>query len=434
LLISCSFAETRGIMPIPFLASIYFDGWPSWLPAPTVLLKAGITLGSLTLLKRWTSGATNTADRDMHGRVVMLTGGTSGIGAAVAFELAQRGAQVILLTQSPATDAFLADYVEDLRARTNNQLIYAEQLDMASLHSVRKFATKWIDNAPPRRLDMIISCAATLTPAGMKRAAIEDVDSTLMINYLANFHLLGILSPAIRAQPIDRDVRIIMTTCSSYISSPSLEDPKTLVEAKAWSPAKAYSRSKLALMTFGKSFQKHLDAYKRPDDLPPNAKVIFVDPGLTRTPGTRRWLTRGTILGLFLYLVLYFFSWLFLKSSTQGAQSILFAAMEPALGRGEGGKLIKECMEVDFARKDVSDEKVARKLWEWSDKLVETVEKAQAMKRARQKLEDEAKEKEKLEQEKAREIDSLVSAIKKGKEREAKQEAEKGASARKRKA
>jgi NAD(P)-dependent dehydrogenase (short-subunit alcohol dehydrogenase family) len=414
-------------MPIPFLTSIYFDGWPPWLPAPTVLVKVGAVMGSLVLVKRWSSGASNPAERDMHGRVVMLTGGTSGIGAAVASELARRGAQLVLLTQLPASDAFLADYVEDLRARTGNLLIYAEQVDLASLHSIRKFATKWIDNAPPRRLDMIILCAATMTPPGMKRTETDEgVESTFMVNYLANFHLLGILSPAIRAQPIDRDVRVIMATCSSYIGSPPLNEPKTALERKAWSPQKAYARSKLALLTFGKAFQKHLDAYKRPDDLPPNAKVVFVDPGLTRTPGTRRWLTRGTLWGLLLYLASYLLGWLLLKSPGQGAQSVLYAAMEPSLGRGRGGRLVKECMEVDFARKDVDDEAVAKTLWEWSDKLVETVEKAQALRRARRKREEEAAEKEKAEADKVQEIASLVGAIKKGKEQ---QEMKKGSKA-----
>jgi len=233
-----------------------------------------------------------------------------------------------------------------------------------------------------------------------------------MVNYLANFHLLGMLSPAIKAQPFDRDVRIIFPTCSSYISSPPLKDG---LDEKSWTPGKAYARSKLALMVFGRAFQKHLDSYKRPDGLPTNARVVFADPGYSRTAGMTGWITRGSLFGLLLYWVFYAFPWLLLKSANMGAQSILYAAMEESLGREPGGKLVKECTGVDFARRDVTDEAVAEELWRSSDKLIEKTEKADAARRAKEKKEEEEAQK----AERVKEIDSLVEAIKKGKGKEA---------------
>jgi hypothetical protein len=148
--------------------------------------------------------------------------------------------------------------------------------------------------------------------------------------------------------------------------------------------------------------------------------VVLVDPGLARTVGMRRWLTRGSLWGLLLYLVFYFFAWLLLKSPFMAAQSVLYAAMDGSLGRGAGGRLIKECMEVDCARKDVHDEEVAKKLWESSDKLIERVEKEQAVKRAKAKKEQEKKEEEAKQAAQVEEIEALVGAIKKGKAKEAK--------------
>ncbi|KAH7349273.1 retinol dehydrogenase [Plectosphaerella cucumerina] len=388
-----------------------------------LLLKAAVTIFTIWLVKTWSAGATTRAERKMHGRVVMVTGGTTGIGAQVVYELAKRGAQVILLTRTPVGDPYMVDYINELRETTENHLIYAEQVDLTSLHSIRQFATKWIDNAPPRRLDTVILNAATMTSPGspMKKTS-EGIEETWMVNFLANFHLLGILSPALRVQPFDRDVRVIITTCASYIGSPPLSDP---FGDKSWSPGKAYKRSKLALMTFGLAFQKHLDAYKRPDGLPMTSRVIFVDPGYTRTPGMRRWLTRGSLWGLFLYLVSYPLPWLFLKSPAQGAQSILHAVMEGELVRGPGGKLIKECMEVDFARKDVRDEEEAKKLWEDSDKLIEKTEKEQAIIRARKKKEAEQKAKRDQEAAQVEEVDELVASIKKGKQAQKEKEKQK---------
>ncbi|KAK3186336.1 hypothetical protein K4F52_004874 [Lecanicillium sp. MT-2017a] len=403
-------------MPVPFFFYLVENGPPPWLREHGWTIFYSAVVGAvLFMLKRYTSGKAYESEKPMHGKVAMITGGTSGIGAEAAFELANRGAQLILLTQTPVADPFLVEYIQDLRQKTNNQLIYAEQVDLSSLHSIRKFATAWIDNAPPRRLDMVILCASTMTPPGGKRVELDGgIEQTWMVNFLANFHLLGILSPAIRAQPFDRDVRIVLLTCSSYIRSPSL---KVAISSDNWSPSRAYARSKLALNVFGQALQKHLDSYKRPDELPMNARVVFVDPGFCRTPGTRRWITRGSLLRLFLYLVGYIFPWLLLKSPWRGAQSVLCAVMDGHILKGSGGKLIKECTEVDFARPEVHDEEVAKKLWEESDALIESVEKSQAKKRANEKAAQSKNEEAEKEQEQAAEVESLMKAIKKGKEK-----------------
>ncbi|KAJ1333410.1 retinol dehydrogenase 12 [Microdochium nivale] len=409
-------------MPVQLIAGIYHEGLPTWVPNSLrdPWRDAGVlaVLAALFLIKRYLNGFLNPSSRDMHGRVIMMTGATSGIGAAAAKDLARRGAQLVLLTRLPPSNPFLADYIGALRELTNNNLIYAEQVDLTSLHSIRQFATKWIDNAPPRRLDMVILCADTLTPPGGKRVKTEEgIEETWMVNYLANFHLLGILSPALRAQPFDRDVRVIIPTCSSYIRALPLSEE---LDKKKWSPGKAYARSKLAMLVFGQAFQKHLDSYKRPDGLPMTSRVIFVDPGLCRTPGMRRWISRGSVWGLLCYVGLYWLPWFFLKSADMGAQSILYAVLETSMVRGEGGQLVKECQMMDFARTDIKDEAIAKKLWEASDKLIEQTEKAQAAVRNLAKKDQDAKEKQKKEAEQAEDIDALVDAIKKGKEAEKK--------------
>ena len=296
---------------------------------------------------------------------------------------------------------FLVDYIEDLRTATGNELIYAEQVDLASLHSIRLFATKWVDNAPPRRLDMIILCGSTLTPRwGTSKTTIDGVEEEWAINYLANFHLLSILSPAIRAQPPDRDVRILFSSCSSYIGG-SLELKDTEMKTKSGGPS--YARSKLALMVFANAFQKHLDAYVRPDKSPNNARSFIVDPGLSRTPGMRRWLTGGSLLGLLVYVLTYPIWWLTLKSPEQGAQSYLLASMDAEYGHGAGGKLIKECREFQPLRPEVRNEEVAKKLWEFSEKQIEQLEKEGAVKRALAKKEAEKSE---MSKPKSRETDA----------------------------
>ncbi|CAP95935.1 hypothetical protein E8E15_009287 [Penicillium rubens] len=389
-------------MPIPIIAQGLRDGISSIPHAWTVLRIAPWVL-ALAALKYYFEGARNGSERMMRSKVIMVTGGTSGIGAEVARELATRGAQVILLTRQPPSDLFLSEYIDDLRTSTKNPLIYAEQVDLSSLHSIRTFATKWIDNIPPRRLDCIILAGGTAEPSRPRALTIDGIDPEWQTNYLANFHLLSILSPALRAQPAHRDVRVIFATCSSYIGADfSKLDTVTRGKQKVVSkrtksspplyaqPKGVYALSKLALTIFAHSFQRHLNAYERPDSLPPCTRVIVVDPGLTRTPGMRRWLTGGSLWGLALYLLTWPIWWLLLKSPVQGAQSILYAAMEQQYGRGEGGWLIKECREMDYARTDVRSDEVGKKLWEFSGKMVEEAEKESAVMRALEKKEAEA--------------------------------------------
>ncbi|KAJ9604361.1 hypothetical protein H2200_011195 [Cladophialophora chaetospira] len=377
-------------MPIPLLAEGFGRGL-SGIPYIWTILQGVVVIGVVTLLKSYFGGATCRSERVMHGKVVMVTGGTSGIGAAVVEELATRGAQIILLTHHAPSDPFLVDYIEDVRTVTNNELVYAEQVDLSSLHSIRLFATKWVDNAPPRRLDMIILCANVMTPSfGTSQTTIDGLEAEWMINYLSTFHLLSILSPAIRAQPPDREVRVLFSTCSSYIGG-KLDYNGT--EKATKSGSSAYARSKLAVMTFAYAFQKHLDAYKRPDNQASNARAIIVDPGYSRTPGTRRWLSGGTIWGLLLYLITWPLWWLILKSPTQGAQTYLLAAMDAEYGRGAGGKLLKECREYQPLRPEVENEEIAKQLWEFSEKQVEQLEKQGAVKRALAKKEEEKKQK-----------------------------------------
>lgn len=365
-----------------------------------------------------------------------LKGGTSGIGASLAESLAARGAQLILLTAHPLSDPFLTDHIEDLRARTGNELVAAETLDLASLHSVRRFATKWIDNSPPRRLDMVVLCHDLRTPGGGHEVEVgeDGVEAMFAVNYLGVFQLLGLLSPALRAQPPDRDVRVVMGVCGSYMGGEEVKTvplvaPQNNNTGKGKgaaagkkrrimrNPARAYASTKLAVVTFARAFQKHLSAYKRPDGQPMNARVLLVDPGFSRTPGMRRFLTWGSLWGLAVYLACWPVWWLVLKSAEQGAQTFLYAAMEERFGgkgrRGLEGKewgvddgvpLLKECREVAVGGGKegvVGDEKVQRRLWEVSEKAVEALEKEGAQRRARQKADadEEKRKREKMETE-----------------------------------
>lgn len=369
-------------MPIDIVSSVIFDGpqviplWDHvkvWVPAAATLAAA----------KYYFGGATNTWTRDLNGRVYIVTGGTSGLGAQAAYELARRGAQLILLTRAPA-DAWTVDFIDDMRERTNNFMIYAEPCDLLLLYDVRRFATKWLDNNPPRRLDGVVCCAAECIPKGRARQVLADgVEAQLATNYLAHYHLLTLLRPALHVQPPDRDVRVVLATCLSQVVGEVREDDllweqRTYPAARPW---RVYGTLKLLLGMFGRLLQRGVAAYERPDKAPCNIKVSVVNPGVMRTPSTRRFLSMGSVWGLMLYVLLWPFWWVFLKSASQGVQSVLFALWAPVLGAQDGGNFIQECRIVTRPPREYTDWDLQDRVFERTAELIATLEKLSAIER-----------------------------------------------------
>jgi len=376
-------------MPVPLLGEIYYSGIEA-VPYLSGVLKIVPWVVIVYLLKLYFNGVQNGNERIMHSKVAIVTGGTSGIGRAVVEDLAARGTQLILLVKDTA-DVFAVDYIEDLRKRFDNQFIYAEQCDLSDLYSVRRFATKYIDNSPPRRLDMVICCAGLMAPPYTARTTTKDgIEAHLGINYLAHFHLLNLLAPVMKVQPADRDVRILLATCTSHILGEldldDLQFLRRMYPMKA--PWRSYGAAKLALMIFGVEFQRRLSAYKRPDGEATNVRVFSIDPGLARTPGARRWLSLGTLWGLALYLITWPVWWLVLKSSASAAQTFLTAAMSPECAEGEGGKFLKECKNQPYRQQEITDPEFGKSLWEITEKTIQGLEKESAKRRALEKKGD----------------------------------------------
>lgn len=372
-------------MPIDILSTALFDG-PDAIPGWQHLKVWAPVAAAAAATKWYFGGAVNTFNRDMHGKVFLVTGGTSGLGAQAVYELARRGAQVVLLVRS-ALDAWTVDYIDDMRERTNNFMVYAEQCDLLLLHLVRQFATKWLDNNPPRRLDGVVCCAAECTPRGKPRQqTVDGVELQLAVNYLAHYHLLTLLKPSLHVQPPDRDVRVVLASCSSQaMGEVSARD--LLWEARPYPAAKpwrVYGTLKLMLGMFGRLFQRRLNAYARKDKAPCNIKVCIVNPGLLRTPSTRRFLSMGSLWGLLLYVLLYPLWFLFLKSASQGVQLVLFALWAPVLGAQDGGNVIQECRIVQNGRKEYYDYELQDDVFDKTADAIAALEKASAIERKKQ--------------------------------------------------
>lgn len=393
-------------MPIEFLGTVLLEGTDR-VPYWDQIKKYTPPLIIAILLKLYFNGSANTWERKLHGKVYIVTGGTSGIGSALVRDLAMRGAQLVLLTSQIGENSdssaklWISDYIEDLREETGNQLIYAEDCDLSSLYSIRKFATKWLDNSPARRLDGVLCLAGESLPIKKLRTnSIDGVEIQMAINYLGHYHLLTLLEPALRVQPPDRDVRVLLTSClSQNLGEIELNDllweDRNYPSNKPW---KVFGTSKLLLNTFCKSFQRKLDKFERPDKQPCGVRVNIINPGLVRSPSMRRFLSYGSIWGLIIYLIFYPIFWIFLKSCEQGMQSFLFALNSPNVFTIKGGNYIKECKIINNeSRNELNDEFLQDKIFEKTKDLIEKLEKSSAIERNKNKKVKKEENKENLE-------------------------------------
>lgn len=129
-------------------------------------------------------------DFDWTGQRVVLTGASSGIGAALAHELAKAGAVVAMCARRTAMlDAVLAD------AREHSPTSVAFTVDLADLDAVDRFAADASDALGG--VDVLVHNAALSNyHADALTTPWDDVEYLMRVNYLSPVRLTRALLPA----------------------------------------------------------------------------------------------------------------------------------------------------------------------------------------------------------------------------------------------
>jgi NAD(P)-dependent dehydrogenase (short-subunit alcohol dehydrogenase family) len=113
------------------------------------------------------------ATYELAGKVVLITGGNGGIGAATARALLDRGARVVIADIAPTTPERAVDL-----HRTNALGVVADVRDRASLESAVAQAVQRFG-----RLDVVIANAGLLAKAAtLRNTPTADVEATLAVN------------------------------------------------------------------------------------------------------------------------------------------------------------------------------------------------------------------------------------------------------------
>src|SRR5271156_795832 len=117
-----------------------------------------------------------TMTKKLDGKIALVTGGSRGIGAAIAKRLAADGANVAI-TYSQGADA-AASVVKEIE-RSGRKAI-AIQADAADADAVKAAVEKTF--ATFGRLDVLVNNAGTAIPKPFEQATLEEIDRVIGIN------------------------------------------------------------------------------------------------------------------------------------------------------------------------------------------------------------------------------------------------------------
>jgi 3-oxoacyl-[acyl-carrier protein] reductase len=120
-------------------------------------------------------------NRKLEGKIALITGGSRGIGAAIAKRLATDGAKVAI-TYSKGADA-AASVVKEIERVGGKAL--AIQADAADAEAVKAAVDKTV--ATLGRLDVLVNNAGTAIPKKFEETTLEEMDRMIDINIRGAF-------------------------------------------------------------------------------------------------------------------------------------------------------------------------------------------------------------------------------------------------------
>lgn len=183
------------------------------------------------------------------GRIVLITGGTSGMGYEDALALSRAGAQVIIAARNAERGQ---ETITRIRQEVPNASVQFETLDLANLDSVRSLADRLKGRLS--RLDVLINNAAIMAPP-QRSVSADGLELQLATNYLGPFALTGLLMPLLRQSD---DARVV--SLSSIAAARGQMNYQDLQSEQNYNPYVTYAQSKLAVLKWAFELQRRSDA------------------------------------------------------------------------------------------------------------------------------------------------------------------------------
>src|SRR5262249_36556830 len=126
-------------------------------------------------------------DANLNGKVVVITGGNSGIGKEAAIGIARAGATVVVAARNPTKAAAAVTEIEQSAAAKGR--VDTLPIDLASFDSVRTFAETF--TAKYDRLDVLLNNAGLVLRT--RTETVDGHETQFQTNHLGHFLLTGLL-------------------------------------------------------------------------------------------------------------------------------------------------------------------------------------------------------------------------------------------------
>jgi NAD(P)-dependent dehydrogenase (short-subunit alcohol dehydrogenase family) len=275
----------------------------------------------------------------MAGKIVLVTGATSGIGESTARGLAAIGATLILVGRSEE-GAHAAR--ERIQAAFGAGKIHVLVGDLASQRDVRALARDFMHRFD--RLDVLVNNAGV--DVGSRSVTPEGLELTFAVNYVAPFMLTTLLLDVLKGSAPSRIVNVASAAHrAGRIDFDDLQSERRFGQ-------RAYNNSKLALVVFTYELARRLQGT--------GVTANCVDPGFVRT-------SLGSTMSVG-YRLAGTLMWPFMVRPEKGARTSVWAASSPDLAEVTGAYFKAE-RPVETAQ-TTHDRDTAERLWQVTETLV----------------------------------------------------------------
>lgn len=181
----------------------------------------------------------------LGGQVILITGGTTGLGKESARALGAAGAQVILTARTEEKGRSAVTQLAELVPGGDFSF---EVMELGSLESVRACADRLL--ASLDRLDVLIANAGIMAvPFGRTEDGFELQFGT---NHLGHFVLVNRLLPLLKASA---PARVVVLSSAGHVASNILWDDPNFASTE-YSKMEAYGQSKTANVLFAVEFDR----------------------------------------------------------------------------------------------------------------------------------------------------------------------------------
>ena len=126
------------------------------------------------------AGVLRDTDR-LDGKTVLVDGASSGLGLAIATEVARRGAKVIMACRSG-----IPEKGELVKKRSGNSDVHMVHVDFSDFNSILHLAS-----SIKHPLDLYV-CNAAIVPASSRKTK-QGLEEMFMVNYLSKFYFVNLL-------------------------------------------------------------------------------------------------------------------------------------------------------------------------------------------------------------------------------------------------